>query len=928
MEMKTTLKIIAALALAIPVCCTKTPELEPMVMTTVKISATRPSVAGAATLSWPKKDSLGVYDGAVLRKFTCPVAGSTTTFTGQTSPADPYYVVYPYIKGVNYKDGKMKGLDIPSSQIAVKGSFGPLSNPCVARTVSKETSVSANLKYSGAFVSFTFSSKSVVKTITLSAAGGENVAGGMSVSFEDSGAIAAQASGVASKTVVLTTDTEITGGKYFIATLPGKYSKGLSLTFSFKDGASKSVSTLTDGAELKSGAVVDFGTIDIDNAFSDDPDDPSEDKVLSIRCYSTDYQLDLKKVREADHPRLFMTANDFKTLNERLARKDPSDLVYVFHNIILKYADVEAARTAPEKLDVYDGKRALTQARNSLQTLFFCAYAYKTTGEKKYFDTCVSFLNGISSFKSWNAENHFLDPSEFALGFAVAYDWLYYDLDYETRKKVRNAMIEFDMKPYLGYLSKIPTYDNWNQVCNGGALAAAIVTYEKDKNTAGAIFKEAVESNRTAVKTMYDPTGNGIEGYGYWDYAMMFQVVILQSLETVFGHCCGLDKSEGLRNTARWMLYMDGPSGPFNFSDSAQESSSAKAPMLWLAAKYDNPGAMVREKMLINAGSFTYSPNRCLPLYSVIALMKHPFSDPAATDLGNRIFPSEKIWSPSKPDESPLVLVRLGWNYDGTDRYVGYKGGGAYNNHSHMDAGSFVYQSQGVRWTTDIPMGGYSPYEAILKDIAGGSLFGRTQNAGGWNIFCRSNYFHNTLSFTKNNGSVNGKINPTDQVTLVQPTSNNIVPTLYDSESSGYGGMFDLSPYYPDAASSVKRTVKIVGEELHVIDEIKALSSMDAEFQWRIVTRAAVSVDSGYITLSLGGKTMYLKTSVTSGSAKTAPVYGKEDEIVRPSFWSAEPGGGWDACQSYSGFHVAKFSSSVAKGSSATYTTIFTPEKP
>ena len=61
----------------------------------------------------------------------------------------------------------------------------------------------------------------------------------------------------------------------------------------------------------------------------------------------------------------------------------------------------------------------------------------------------------------------------------------------------------------------IETTTNWNQVCNGGLLAAALVTYEKDKSRAVEIIEQSFNSNKTKGNTTYGTDRKYPEGNMY-----------------------------------------------------------------------------------------------------------------------------------------------------------------------------------------------------------------------------------------------------------------------------------------------------------------------------------------------------------------------------------------------------------------------------
>jgi len=74
--------------------------------------------------------------------------------------------------------------------------------------------------------------------------------------------------------------------------------------------------------------------------------------------------------------------------------------------------------------------------------------------------------------------------------------------------------------------------------------------------------------------------------------------------------------------------------------------------------------------------------------------------------------PSNKLWSGK--GETPVVMVHTDWTYTDTDKYLGIKGGKAGSSHGHMDAGSFVYDAYGVRWSMDFGLQSYTTLESVL----------------------------------------------------------------------------------------------------------------------------------------------------------------------------------------------------------------------
>ena len=61
---------------------------------------------------------------------------------------------------------------------------------------------------------------------------------------------------------------------------------------------------------------------------------------------------------------------------------------------------------------------------------------------------------------------------------------------------------------------------------------------------------------------------------------------------------------------------------------------------------------------------------------------------------------------------TPVFVYRSGWESQ-EDNYLGVKGGLAMSSHSHLDQGSFYFESDGVTWATDLGMQDYNSLESI-----------------------------------------------------------------------------------------------------------------------------------------------------------------------------------------------------------------------
>ena len=169
------------------------------------------------------------------------------------------------------------------------------------------------------------------------------------------------------------------------------------------------------------------------------------------------------------------------------------------------------------------------------------------------------------------------------------------------------------------------------------------------------------------------------------------------------------------------MLFMGTPcGGNFSYADGGSTSETMQTPMWWFAAKTGNSALLANEMRLLNKKK--YSADRLLPVIPGI-IMDFSF------DPSHLAFPSSNLWYGE--GLVPVAMIHTGWNYDATDQYVGLKGGAASSNHGHMDAGSFVYESQGVRWSDDLKRPDYAGIENLTA-AAGGSYWTMTQMSLRW----------------------------------------------------------------------------------------------------------------------------------------------------------------------------------------------------
>ena len=487
------------------------------------------------------------------------------------------------------------------------------------------------------------------------------------------------------------------------------------------------------------------------------------------------------------------------------------------------------------------GKRILEVSQRALTQIFTCAYAWRFTGEEKFLRRAEADMLSVCRFESWNARRHFLDTGEMCAAVALGYDWLYPALSEDTKAMALEAIRRLAFSPALEGVWNLDFYHsdgNWNQVCNGGLVLGALAVYERCPEEARTIIEKAIEANPLPMG-QYAPDGNYPEGLTYWAYGSCYEMMMLSAIESCLGTDFGLSALPGFLDSGRYVLFSYGPSGMiYNYSDNTAAAFPQYA--LWyLAWKKHEPSLLCRELQMMDDGLYTTtylanrSTQRFLPLLTLFAAALNP-------EKGD--VPEEKMFVGH--GKVPVMMIHTDMAHPERDRFVGFKGGQPLLSHSHMDNGSFVFDSHGVRWALDMERPAYVDLERPIKAM-GGSLWNMGQSSLRWQAPEYNNFNHNTLTVNGKLHNAKGRADFTSQF----------------NSPGRMGGTLDLSPSFAGEASSVFRTVSLVdGEVLEIRDSVTALTDRDAQVRWTMATDASASEAPDGFILSKAGRRLRLST--------------------------------------------------------------------
>ena len=276
--------------------------------------------------------------------------------------------------------------------------------------------------------------------------------------------------------------------------------------------------------------------------------------------------------------------------------------------------------------------------------------------------------------------------------------------------------------------------------------------------------------------------------------------------------------------------------------------------------------------------------------------------------------PADKVFECG--GNAPLVIVRNGWKFDGTDTYLGIKGGLTNTGHAHMDVGSFIFEAEGERWSDDMMRPAYGDWFQALYD-AGGNSGDSHQKAMRWDTYHISNLCHSTIVSYTNDGTVSNKIHSTDYYVDGFASIDQVIES-----NDRQGAVVNMSAPMKGQVQSAKRTIELVNNtELVVTDEITALAGKDCILEWRMLSLSASAVAANKIILTGNNTKSVRNLTVTSSDAAVIPVL---------TTWKTEcPHGTDNWCKPQ--FHeeikdrtLAGWKVTIPKGKTVTFTTRLT----
>lgn len=511
-------------------------------------------------------------------------------------------------------------------------------------------------------------------------------------------------------------------------------------------------------------------------------------------------------------------------IEERLKDRIQTDPVVgnMYEALKLNATDIQSEPLLERELT---GRRLLGVSREMLYRMNILGMVYRIDREPRVLERINDELLAVIGFSDWNP-SHYLDVAEMSMAVAIAVDWVGDDLPTSTVRLARDALIEKGIEPSYneeGNVGWIDGDNNWNQVCHAGMIAAAIVVAEEDPELAAATISRALDGMPYALKE-YGPDGVYPEGPTYWRYGTSFSVLTASILESAFGTDFGLARSPSFLESADFVLLTTAPSGwYFNFADSGdQRAENGNITLAWFAAKTGNRAYFEAERFLQNPRDMD-------------RLSRHAGAGLVWLSQFEEKYDGELPSAWKGGGANPIVVFR-GGDEDPRQYYFAGKGGRGSVNHGNMDAGSFVFELDGVRWVVDP---GNQSYHELER--TGFQLWGRCQECERWTLLTKNNFGHSTLTVDQSLHNVDG-----------------FASVVSFSDGDLAEATIDLSEVFEGQLESVQRTfTKESAGSLVVEDELVVTDSAEL-VTWQLMTTADVVLKQGGAVLEQEGKQLTL----------------------------------------------------------------------
>lgn len=532
----------------------------------------------------------------------------------------------------------------------------------------------------------------------------------------------------------------------------------------------------------------------------------------------------LRKNLSKKSPKLILTP----AIEKEIKLKLKSDiLVQNYYRYLKKQAD--SILEKPLLKHELEGFRMLAVSREMVERMGVLCMVYRLEKKPEILNRIDRELLAVCNFADWNTQ-HFLDVAEMSFAVALAIDWTGEFLPKSTVQLAKKSLVEKGIIP--GYneggerMFWINSTNNWNSVCHGGMVAASLLVADIEPELAAKTIARALDKISNSLND-YAPDGIYPEGPTYWGYGTSYAVVAANTLATALSSDFGISKSPGFMESADFNLYVTAPSGYFfNFADSGDKKDGDDSVLrAWFAAKTGDGLYFDKEffEKPEEAGRFAGPGLVWLSQYSQRKVSELPLN-----------------WHGN--GANPVAVFR-GSLADPGHYFLAVKGGKANLSHGNMDAGTFVFELNGVRWVLDPGNQSYYPLNRI-----GFKLSDHSQEGERWTLLTKKNQGHSTITVNDARFLVNGQA------------------TFTGFKDSGTPEVtIDMTPLYGNNLKSLSRRFVKESNQSVLIEDLFEINDSTKTITWGLITQAEVQPTKNGAILKQDGKQLRLEIIEPAG---------------------------------------------------------------
>lgn len=456
---------------------------------------------------------------------------------------------------------------------------------------------------------------------------------------------------------------------------------------------------------------------------------------------------------------------------------------------------------------------------------------YNITGDEKYGDWIWESLYNITAKSDTFCTGVYLNVGDKLRELSICYDWMYNHWTEEQRRIVRNGLmhlgIEYIIREARCWAAFTASRNNLGMIMNSGLGMAALAMMGDDEDYDD-ILNESLNrcmiSLRDIMPDCIEPTGEFREGTAYWSYGVGNFLKFVSSMSIALGDTELMD-IPGMTKTGLFPIALSGSVGSYNFGDGFVSSAIGCGGYFFLSQYNDDP--MYGAYQIIYGGKDYFSLAAYRP--------------DSRYDSYDDIFPTSTYFA----DTNEILTIRKNWA--NTDAFsAAFKAGGNITgSHMQYDIGSFIFDTMGERWISEL---GRDDYNLEDKNPLGRDGMYRIRAEG-------------------NNCLV---INPDE--TPGQNTNVSCKIEEYKVTDSAAYAVMDLSEAYEGyGVSSVKRGFAVLNNfgSLLIQDEIKTNGAAEIYSFMHTVADIDIAGDGKSAVLELNGKKMRAKLLAPADASLT-----------------------------------------------------------